>query len=162
MRKQFDLNYYLEHPETKVVTRKGHNVRIICTDAKVENPVIALVTITEIEEEEEVVCYYCDGSFREDIEDDFDLFFELPDPENKKVPLTYEDMLQRVKDGKTMWVLFDDGSNFLILAFNKEGVAIADGENYYRETGLFEYETLEIAKAHFADGTPCWKEVDGE
>ena len=161
MIKPFDLKYYKKHPDTKVVTRLGHKVRIVCTDIKgAIKPVISAITITK--NHEDSCMHYVNGRVFSDQEQPLDLFFDLPDPVKKKVPLTYEDMLQRVKEGKNMWVLFDDGSNFLILAFNKEGVAIADGENYYRETGLFEYETLEIVKAHFADGDPCWKEVDCE
>ena len=42
--KQFSLKEYLEHPDRKVVTEDGRNVRIICTDSKIRNyPIIALV-----------------------------------------------------------------------------------------------------------------------
>lgn len=42
--KQFSLKEYLEHPDRKVVTGDGRNVRIICTDGKIRNyPIIALV-----------------------------------------------------------------------------------------------------------------------
>ena len=42
--KQFSLKEYLEHPDRKVVTGDGRNVRIICTDSKIRNyPIIALV-----------------------------------------------------------------------------------------------------------------------
>lgn len=41
--KQFSLNEYLSNPSRKVVTRDGHPVRIICTDAKTEHPIIALL-----------------------------------------------------------------------------------------------------------------------
>lgn len=42
--KQFNLKEYLEHPDRKVVTGDGRNVRIICTDSKIRNyPIIALV-----------------------------------------------------------------------------------------------------------------------
>lgn len=50
MKKQFDLQYYLEHPETKVVTRDGRSVRIICTDRKDPlYPIIALVDSNVVE-----------------------------------------------------------------------------------------------------------------
>lgn len=110
MRKQFDLNYYLEHPDTKVVTREGNNVRIICTDAKKEYFIVALVEITEIDEE--VACYECDGKGIGYVGDNFDLFFDLPEPEKKRVPLTHEDLLQRVKEGKTMWTINDRDTVF--------------------------------------------------
>lgn len=42
--KQFNLNEYLKNPDTKVVTRDGRSVRIICTNKKDEiYPVVALV-----------------------------------------------------------------------------------------------------------------------
>ena len=41
--KQFNLEEYLKHPTRKVVTRDGRNVRILCTDAKGNCPVVVLV-----------------------------------------------------------------------------------------------------------------------
>ena len=41
--KQFNLEEYLKNPSKKVVTRDGRNVRIICTDAKGNYPVVGLV-----------------------------------------------------------------------------------------------------------------------
>ena len=41
--KQFNLEEYLKNPSRKVVTRFGNKVRIICTDAKCDHPVVALV-----------------------------------------------------------------------------------------------------------------------
>ena len=41
---QFSLEKYLANPSRKVVTRKGRNVRIICTDMKSTTyPVVALI-----------------------------------------------------------------------------------------------------------------------
>lgn len=42
--KQFNLEEYLKIPSRKVVTRDGRNVRIVCTDKKGSNPILALVT----------------------------------------------------------------------------------------------------------------------
>lgn len=42
--KQFKLEEYLKSPSRKVVTRDGRNVRIVCTDKKGFNPILALVT----------------------------------------------------------------------------------------------------------------------
>ena len=44
--KQFNLEEYLKNPSRKVVTRDGRNVRIICTDAKGDFPIIALIETT--------------------------------------------------------------------------------------------------------------------
>lgn len=41
--KQFNLEEYLKNPSRKVVTRDGRNVRIICTDAKGDFPIVALM-----------------------------------------------------------------------------------------------------------------------
>ena len=41
--KPFNLEEYLTNPSKKVVTREGKPVRIICTDARGEYPVIALI-----------------------------------------------------------------------------------------------------------------------
>lgn len=41
--KQFNLEEYLKNPSRKVVTRDGRNVRILCTDAKGNCPVVVLV-----------------------------------------------------------------------------------------------------------------------
>ena len=47
---QFSLDKYLENPSRKVVTRDGRSVRIICTDAKSELPIIALVPFDDSED----------------------------------------------------------------------------------------------------------------
>ena len=41
--KPFNLEEYLTNPSKKVITREGKPVRIICTDARGEYPVIALI-----------------------------------------------------------------------------------------------------------------------
>lgn len=41
--KQFSLEEYLADPTKKVVTRSGKDVRILCTDAKGDFPIIALI-----------------------------------------------------------------------------------------------------------------------
>lgn len=43
--KQFNLDEYLKNPNRKIITRDGHDVRIVCTDCKnYEYPIVALVT----------------------------------------------------------------------------------------------------------------------
>ena len=60
--KEFNLTEYLKNPSQKVVTRDGREVRIICTDAKGDEPIIALV-YNNIREEENVYTYNRDGYF---------------------------------------------------------------------------------------------------
>ena len=48
--KQFSLEEYLKNPNRKVITRDGHDVRIVCTDCKnYEYPTVALVTCDDNE-----------------------------------------------------------------------------------------------------------------
>ena len=73
--KEFNLTEYLKNPSQKVVTRDGRSVRIVCTDAKGDEPIIALV-YNNIREEENVYTYNRDGYFYGDNYDYLDLFFD--------------------------------------------------------------------------------------
>ena len=69
----FNLKEYLKNPLRKVVTRDGRNVRIICTNAKGNFPIIALVETyngTEV-----ALRLSGDGHFYNEAEDSRDLFF---------------------------------------------------------------------------------------
>ena len=79
--KPFNLDEYLANPLRKVVTRDGKaSARIICTDAKSEYPVIALLSYSENSEGCEA--YTEDGRFSIDGESNSDLFFA---PEKKVI-----------------------------------------------------------------------------
>ena len=41
--KQFNLDEYIANPLRKVVTRLGRTARIICTDANMKYPIVALI-----------------------------------------------------------------------------------------------------------------------
>ena len=71
--KEFNLTEYLKDPSLKVVTRDGREVRIICTDAKGDEPIIALV-YNNIREEENVYTYNREGRFYKN-DSCLDLFF---------------------------------------------------------------------------------------
>ena len=73
--KEFNLDEYLKDPSQKVVTRDGREVRLLCTDAKNDEPIIALV-YNNNREEENVYTYNRDGSFYGDNYDCLDLFFD--------------------------------------------------------------------------------------
>ena len=73
--KEFNLNEYLKDPSKKVVTRDGRAVRIICTDAKGDESIIALV-YNKIRDEENVYTYNRDGYFYGDNDSCLDLFFD--------------------------------------------------------------------------------------
>lgn len=72
--KQFNLNEYLKDPSQKVITRDGRDVRIICTDYKRDQPIIALVTTNT---KEDVHFFYKNGRWSNTNEWDLDLFFAL-------------------------------------------------------------------------------------
>lgn len=74
--KQFNLEEYLKNPSRKVITRDGHNVRIVCTDRKNHDnfPIVALVETDE--DYENVRSYKIDGKWSiNGLENSLDLFF---------------------------------------------------------------------------------------
>lgn len=72
-------------------------------------------------------------------------------PETKQIPLTQQDLIDRIKEGKTMWVKHGYGY-CAITDFNDTNAFISDDE--------FTYEQL--SKLEWLDGTPCYKEVECE
>ena len=72
--KEFNLNEYLKDPSRKVVTRDGRKVRIICTDAKGDEPIVALL-YNKNRDEENVYTYNREGIFYKDNDSCLDLFF---------------------------------------------------------------------------------------
>ena len=73
--KEFNLEEFKKNPSQKVVTRDGRAVRIICTDAKGDEPITALV-YNKIRDEENVYTYNRDGYFYGDNVSCLDLFFD--------------------------------------------------------------------------------------
>ena len=73
---EFNLEEFKKNPSQKVVTRDGRSVRIICTDAKGDEPIIALV-YNKIKDEENVYTYNRDGYFYGDNDSYLDLFFDI-------------------------------------------------------------------------------------
>lgn len=72
--KEFNLEEFKKDPSLKVVTRDGRAVRIICTDAKGDEPVIALI-YNKNRDEENVYTYNREGYFCGDNDSCLDLFF---------------------------------------------------------------------------------------
>lgn len=71
--KQFNLDEYLKNPNRKVITRDGHDVRIVCTDCKnYEYPIVALVTC---DDDEFVVNCTKEGKCHTSNKYKYDLFF---------------------------------------------------------------------------------------
>lgn len=74
--KQFNLQEYLAHPERKVVTRDGRKVtRFLCTDAKTDFPIIALIEATPGSTNEILCAFKKDGRYFDGISSNCDLFF---------------------------------------------------------------------------------------
>ena len=71
--KPFNIKEYNDNPSRKVITRDGHPVRILCTNANSPYPIVALYC------DEAGIEYACsykkDGSFSKDWKSDKDLFF---------------------------------------------------------------------------------------
>ena len=73
--KQFNLEEYLKNPSRKVVTRNGRKVnRFLCTDARGQYPIVALVKALD-NDNESSFSYTKDGHFSPGEEHVYDLFF---------------------------------------------------------------------------------------
>lgn len=71
--KQFNLEEYLKNPDRHIVTRKGIDAKIICTDGSNKTyPIFALI---QNEEGKDVLSYTNEGMNTEGYESSFDLFF---------------------------------------------------------------------------------------
>lgn len=160
MKKQFDLQYYKKHPSVKIVTRNRLPVRILCTDRKdLIYPIVALIDDNGSEVN---VSYTIDGYMYSNKEHWGDIFFDFPDHRKKKVPLTHKDLLERVKAGKTMWMHSTlkevNGCDIVRFVIDFDHLKV-----YYalvNEIENYSYYDLIDIEMHFADGDPCWKEVE--
>ena len=88
--KQFNLEEYLKNPSRKIVTRDGRNVRVLCTNAKGDYPIVAL--IATLDGSIEFVCKFKkDGHFlnNDDNNSNLDLFF-VPEKHERWVNLYKE------------------------------------------------------------------------
>lgn len=78
--KQFSLEEYIKYPQKKIITRRGNEVRIICTDRNttyndIIYPIVALVKCPERNNTEQVIYYTAEGRVDE-IDSELDLFFD--------------------------------------------------------------------------------------
>lgn len=78
--KQFSLEEYLADQSKKVVTRDGRPVRIICTDARGEYPIIALIEYYD-GGNDNAYSYTKDGVYYPAETSEEDLFFASEAPE---------------------------------------------------------------------------------
>ena len=71
--KQFNLDEYLKNPDRHIVTRKGIDAKIICTDGSNKTyPIFALI---QNGEGKDVLSFTNEGINTEGYESSFDLFF---------------------------------------------------------------------------------------
>ena len=120
---QFSLEKYLENPNRKVVTRDGRSVRIICTDAKGDYPVVALVEIYN--GAENVFRVEENGHFYYDTEDSRDLFFA---PVKKSAWLNLYKMNSTISPGPRVYDT------------KEEAESAAGDKSYYISTIKIEWE----------------------
>ena len=120
---QFSLEKYLENPNRKVVTRDGRSVRIICTDAKGDYPVVALVEIYN--GAENVFRLEENGHFYYDTEDSRDLFFA---PEKKSAWINLYEMNSIISPGPRAYDT------------KEEAESAAGDKSYYISTIKIEWE----------------------
>lgn len=102
--KQFNLDEFKKNLSQKVVTRDGRSVRIICTDAKNEFPIITLITN---DDKEVLMDYNNNGKVSPDEITDLDLFFEPIKKEgwvnlfkDEELPFVNGDVYKSEKDAK--------------------------------------------------------------
>ena len=72
--KQFDLKEYLANPSRKVVTRDGKNVRILCTDRKLDSKEVVGLTMNN-DGTEGLLSWSKQGKSLSLNDSSFDLFF---------------------------------------------------------------------------------------
>ena len=73
-------------------------------------------------------------------------------PEIRRVPLTMQDLVDRVKEGKTMWIALTDGGIC-------QQITSFSWVYFTTNVGTYNYDQL-ADKFTFLDGTPCYKEVE--
>ena len=76
-------------------------------------------------------------------------------PETKRIALNQQDLIDRVKENKTMWVKYEQFQceYYLITSFSPLHVMFAGTE--------IDYDLLRVFGT-FLDNTPCYKEVECE
>ena len=114
--KEFNLEEFKKDPSLKVVTRDGRAVRIICTDAKGDEPIIALL-YNKNRDEENVYTYNRDGRFYKN-DSCLDLFF---------APIKREGWINiyRFKDNtRTIGCLFESEEEASLHKYDKASVYI--------------------------------------
>ena len=120
--KEFNLIEYLKDPSQKVVTKDMREVRIICTNAKNEFPIIALITNNS---KEVLMDYNNNGKVSPDETTDFDLFF---------APNIKKGWINIFKDNNGIY------TSISIYQTKDEAEEVGKESNYYISTHKIEWE----------------------
>lgn len=120
--KEFNLNEYLKDPFQKVVTRDMRKIRIICTNAKNEFPIIALITN---DSKEVLMDYNNNGKVSPDETSDLDLFF---------APNIKKGWINIFKDNNETY------TSISIYQTKDEAEKVGKKSNYYISTHKIEWE----------------------
>ena len=120
--KEFNLDEFKKNPSQKVVTRDGREVRIICTNAKNEFPIIALITN---DSKEVLMDYNNNGKVSPDETTDFDLFF---------APNIKKGWINIFKDNNETY------TSISIYQTKDEAEEVGKKSNYYISTYKIEWE----------------------
>ena len=121
--KQFNLEEYLKNPDRHIVTRKGIDAKIICTDGSNKTyPIFALI---QNEEGKDVLSYTNDGMNTEGYKSSFDLFFA---PEEKSAWINLYKMNSIISPGPRVYDT------------KEEAESAAGDKSYYISTIKIEWE----------------------
>ena len=120
---QFSLEKYLENPSRKVITRDGRKARIICTDAKNNYPIVALIEAPN-GRERQPCGYNEDGTYVAGEELSCDLFFASE---------KHEGWVNVYKEDKS----YNVGNLF---SSKEDALAVTKGYNVYVATIKIEWE----------------------
>ena len=115
--KEFNLDEYLKDPSQNVITRDGREVRIICTNAKGEEPIVALL-YNENRDEENVYTYNRVGYFYKDNDSCLDLFFTSIKRER------WVNIYEGKNDTRTIGCLFDSEEEANLHKYDRASVYI--------------------------------------
>lgn len=120
--KEFRLDEFKKNLSQKVVTRDGRSVRIVCTNAKNEFPIIALITN---DSKEVLMDYNNNGKVSPDETTDLDLFF---------APNIKKGWINIFKDNNETY------TSISIYQTKNEAEEVGKKSNYYISTYKIEWE----------------------
>lgn len=141
---QFSLEEHLKNPSRKVVTRSGHNVRILCTDQRGNMPIVALV---EFETLDGVQLFYSDG--KNESHREYDLF--LADEEEDEF--------------ETTMISFSHAMFDHLLNSTNVKVDVKEWKNKFLDLARkelekdIEHSAVEFAKSYMEDVNPSFEKV---